>query len=165
MLWVERRHSRSTLLLPSFPNLEFDSYVTIGLSQMADGSAGENAPSTTASPDQGGRAFERGATQASMTSSAVCGSSTMAMPTAPPMRMGVLLAQLTTDGDIGGTVNVQYFPAGGAATATLSLDTPCDWAAPTTAPIRIPTSTAMATASTMSMPTRLRRGRRLRRIV
>ena len=47
---------------------------------------------------------------------------------APDADGRVLLAQLTTDGDIGGTLNVQYFPAGGdATTAILSLDSPCDF--------------------------------------
>ncbi len=117
------------LLLPSFPDLEYDSYITIGLSQMADGSAGENAPSTAASPNQNWTAaFEAGGDV--IIDDLVGGLWFIYNGDAngaPDADGRVLLAQLTTDGDIGGTVNVQYFPAGGAATtATLSLDSPCD---------------------------------------
>ena len=49
------------LLLPTFPDLAYDSFVTIGLSQMASTADGENAPSTAASPDQNWeQAFEAG---------------------------------------------------------------------------------------------------------
>ena len=118
------------LLLPSFPNLEFDSYITIGLSQMADGSAGENAPSTAASPNQNWTAaFEAG--EDLIIDDLVGGLwfiYNVDANGAPDADGRVLLAQLTTDGDIGGTLNVQYFPAGGVATtATLSLDNPCDF--------------------------------------
>jgi len=118
------------LLLPSFPNLEFDSYITIGLSQMADGSAGENAPSTAASPNQNWTAaFEAG--EDLIIDDLVGGLWFIYNGDAngaPDADGRVLLAQLTTDGDIGGTLNVQYFPAGGVATtATLSLDNPCDF--------------------------------------
>ena len=117
------------LLLLSFPDLEYDSYITIGLSQMADGSAGENAPSTAASPNQNWTAaFEAGGDV--IIDDLVGGLWFIYNGDAngaPDADGRVLLAQLTTDGDIGGTVNVQYFPAGGAATtATLSLDSPCD---------------------------------------
>ena len=118
------------LLLPSSPNLEFDSYITIGLSQMADGSAGENAPSTAASPNQNWTAaFEAG--EDLIIDDQVGGLWFIYNGDAngaPDADGRVLLAQLTTDGDIGGTLNVQYFPAGGVATtATLSLDNPCDF--------------------------------------
>ena len=118
------------LLLPTFPDLEFDSYVTIGLSQMADGSAGENAPSTAASPAQNwSAAFEAG--QDLIIDDLVGGLWFIYNGDAngaPDADGRVLLAQLTTDGDIGGTLNVQYFPAGGdATTAILSLDSPCDF--------------------------------------
>jgi len=118
------------LLLPSSPNLEFDSYITIGLSQMADGSAGENAPSTAASPNQNWTAaFEAG--EDLIIDDLVGGLWFIYNGDAngaPDADGRVLLAQLTTDGDIGGTLNVQYFPAGGVATtATLSLDNPCDF--------------------------------------
>ena len=118
------------LLLPTFPDLEFDSYVTIGLSQMADGSAGENAPSTAASPAQNwSAAFEAGGDV--IIDDLVGGLWFIYNGDAngaPDADGRVLLAQLTTDGDIGGTLNVQYFPAGGVATTTsLSLDSPCDF--------------------------------------
>ena len=122
------------LLLPTFPDLEFDSFITIGLTQTADASAGENAPSTAASPGQDWIGiFDPGAGMPGgdlIIDDLVGGlwfiynGDTNGSPDEDGR---ILLAQLTTDGDIGGTLNVQYFPAGGAATtATLSLDDPCD---------------------------------------
>ena len=125
--------SINPLLLPTFPDLIYDSYVTIGLSQQADASAGENAPSTAASPAQNWEAaFDPGSGAPGGNieiSDAVGGLWFIYNGDAngfPDADGRVLLAQLTTDGTIGGTLNVQYFPAGGAATSvTLSLDTPC----------------------------------------
>ena len=116
------------------PELEYDSYVTIGLTQQAEPSEGENGASTAASPVQNWlSAFDPG-------SGAPGGDIVMDDQVGglwfiyngdangfPDADGRVLLAQLTTSGDIGGVVNVQYFPAGGeASTVTLSLDNPCD---------------------------------------
>ena len=124
---------QNPLLFPSFPDLIYDSYVTIGLSETADGTAGENAPSLIASPDQDWiTAFDPG--------SGVAGSDIIINDVVggiwfiyngdtngqPDADNRVLIAQLTTDGELGGQVNVQYFPAGGdAVTVTLSLDSAC----------------------------------------
>ena len=117
------------------PDLEFDSYVTIGLTQQADASAGENGVSTAASPDQNWlSAFDPGggAPGGDLVINDLVGGLWFIFNGdtngAPDEDGRILLAQLTTSGDIGGTVNIQYFPAGGdASTATLSLDTPCDF--------------------------------------
>ena len=116
------------LLLPSFPELEFDSYVTIGLTQLADAGAGENAPSTASSPSQNWtQAFEAGGDL--VIDDLVGGLWFIYNGDAnglPDAQGRILLAQLTTDGDIGGTLNIQYFPAGGdAATASFNLDNLC----------------------------------------
>ena len=52
------------LLLPAFPDLAYDSWITIGLDGPADASAGESAVSTVASPNQNWTlAFDPGAGQ------------------------------------------------------------------------------------------------------
>jgi len=117
------------LLLDNFPDLEYDSFVTIGLSQMANAASGENAPSTASSPNQNWeQTFEAGE---NLIIDDLVGGLWFIFNGdangAPDADGRILLAQLTTDGDLGGTVNVQYFPAGGeASTVTLSLDNPCD---------------------------------------
>ena len=103
--------------------------MTIGLSQMADGSAGRT-PRAAASPAQNwSAAFEAG--RDLIIDDLVGGLWFIYNGDAngaPDADGRVLLAQLTTDGDIGGTLNVQYFPAGGdATTAILSHDSPCDF--------------------------------------
>ena len=120
--------SINPLLLPSFPDLEFDSYVTIGLSQMADAAAGENAPSTATSPNQNWtQAFEAGGNL--VIDDLVGGLWFIYNGDAngfPDAQGRILLAQLTTDGDIGGTLNIQYFPGGGEATSeSFDLDALC----------------------------------------
>ena len=121
------------LLLGVYPELEYDSYVTIGLDRKAVSSAGENAASLIASPDQDWiSVFDPGS--GALGSDIVIddeiggiwfiynGDSNGAAGT----EERVLLAQLTTDGVLGGALNVQYFPAGGeASTVTFVLDTPC----------------------------------------
>ena len=116
------------------PELEFDSYVTIGLTQQANSSVGENGVSTAYSPNQNWIGdFEPGSGASGgdiLMDDEVGGlwfiynGDSNGFPDADGR---VLLAQLTTSGDIGGVLNVQYFPAGGeASTLTLSLDNPCE---------------------------------------
>ena len=144
MLWVERRQADQPSVVPASP---------IWSSRLRhwpvpDGRrfSRENAPNA-ASPDQIGRLPSKvGATSSSIPRRRSMVHLQRGCQRSPDADGRVLLAQLTTDGDIGGTLNVEYFPAGGAATtAILSLIPPATWAAPTT-PIRI-NSTAMATAN------------------
>ena len=124
---------QNPLLFPSFPELIYDSYVTIGLTESADGTAGEAAPSLIASPDQDWiTAFDPGggAAGGNIVINDVVGGiwyifngDANGFPNADNR---VLLAQLTTDGTLGGTLNVQYFPNGGdAAEVTLSIENAC----------------------------------------
>ncbi|MBL6619183.1 MAG: hypothetical protein ISP54_02385, partial [Flavobacteriales bacterium] len=121
------------LLFPLFPDLIFDSYVTIGLTQAANGSAGESAPSLIASPNQDWiTAFDAGGGVPGgdiIINDEVGGIWYIFNGDAngfPNADNRVLLAQLTTDGDLGGTLNVQYFPGGGdAVTVTLSIENAC----------------------------------------
>ena len=121
------------LLLPAFPNLAFDSYVTIGLTQTASTADGENGPSLVGSPNQDWAAIfdpGGGAPGDDIVIDDIIGGLWFIYngdANGYPDNQGqILLAQLTTDGLIGGTLNVQYFPAGGAATtATFHLDELC----------------------------------------
>ena len=125
---------QNPLLFGSFPELIYDSYVTIGLSEPADGSAGESNPSLIASPDQDWiTAFDPGggAAGSDIVINDVVGGiwyifngDANGLPNADNR---VLLAQLTTDGVLGGTLNVQYFPSGGdAVTVTLNIADACE---------------------------------------
>ncbi len=121
------------LLLGGFPELEYDSYVTIGLDRKAVASAGENSASLIASPGQDWVSmFDPG--NGDLGSDIIINDQIGGLwfiyngdaNGAAGADGRILLAQLTTDGVIGGVLNVQYFPAGGAASSvTLSLDTPC----------------------------------------
>jgi hypothetical protein len=124
---------QNPLLFPSFPDLIYDSYVTIGLTESANGAAGETAPSLIASPNQDWiTAFDPGGGAPGgdiIINDEVGGIWYIFNGDAngfPNADNRVLLAQLTTDGDLGGTLNVQYFPAGGdAVEVTLSIENAC----------------------------------------
>ena len=122
------------LLLGGFPELEFDSYVTIGLDRKAVPADGENSASLIASPNQNWiSTFEPGSGAPGsdiIIDDAVGGLWFIYngdVNGAAGTDQKVLLAQLTTDGVIAGTIHVQYFPQGGAAaTVTFSLDALCE---------------------------------------
>ena len=125
--------SINPLLVPNFPELVHDSYVTIGLSQAAAAGDGENAPSLLASPNQDWiSTFEPGfgAPGSSFVIDDMIGGIWFIYNGDangyPDAQGRVLLAQLTTDGEIGGSLNVQYFPNGGSAISeTFHLDELC----------------------------------------
>ena len=125
--------SINPLLVPNFPELVHDSYVTIGLSQAAVAGDGENAPSLLASPNQDWiSTFEPGfgAPGSSFVIDDMIGGIWFIYNGDangyPDAQGRVLLAQLTTDGEIGGSLNVQYFPNGGSAISeTFHLDELC----------------------------------------
>ncbi|MGB0172296.1 MAG: hypothetical protein ACPF8Y_09970, partial [Flavobacteriales bacterium] len=107
-------NSINPMLFGFFPDLEYDSWVTIGISQQADGGASEGDVSVVESPGQNWvLGFENG------------GNIVMDDPTGGAWFVTqnysnglagddhkVLLAQLTTDGDISGTLLVQVFEHG-----------------------------------------------------
>ena len=122
------------LLLGVYPELAFDSYVTIGLDRKAVPADGENSASLIASPNQNWiLTFEPGSGAPGsdiIIDDAVGGLWFIYngdVNGAAGADQKVLLAQLTTDGVLGGTIHVQYFPQGGAAaTVTFSLDALCE---------------------------------------
>ncbi len=122
------------LLLAGYPELAFDSYVTIGLDRKSVPADGENAASLIASPSQNWvSTFEPGSGAPGsdiIIDDAVGGLWFIYngdVNGAAGTDQKVLLAQLTTDGVVGGTIHVQYFPQGGdAATVTFSLDALCE---------------------------------------
>ena len=126
--------SQNPLLFEGFPNLIYDSYVTIGLSETANASAGESNPSLVPSPNQDWiSAFDPGGGAAGtdiIINDIVGGIWYIFNGDAnglPDENNRVLLAQLTTSGELGGVLNVQYFPNGGdAVTATLSIADACE---------------------------------------
>ena len=123
------------LLLPNFPELAFDSWVTEGLDGPANATAGESGASVVNSPNQNwALPFEPGSglpgSDIVMDDEVggvwyILNGDANGLPAADGT---VLLAQLTTDGDVSGTVNVQLFPAGDNSnyiTLTLPLDGNC----------------------------------------
>ena len=105
------------ILYGSFPELEYDSFVTIGLDQQPDAGAGEGAINVagTWAP-----AFENGG---DVVLNGNFGGAWFALNgdsngNAPADRR-VLVAQLTTDGDINGQIFAQVFPQGDGANAQL----------------------------------------------
>ena len=102
------------------PELEFDSYITIGLTGPANSTAGEADPSPVTSPIQNwGLAFDPGAGVAGgnlVIDDEIGGAWYILNGDANGYAdedSRVLLAQLTTDGELGGTLNIQTLPAGG----------------------------------------------------
>ena len=107
------------LLLPFYPDLAYDSWVTIGVDGPADALAGESAASVVNSPNQNwALAFDPGG-------GALGGNIVMDDDVGgvwyilngdvnglPDADGRVLLGQFTTDGDLSGTINVQVFPQG-----------------------------------------------------
>ena len=107
------------LLLPVYPNLAFDSWITIGLDGPANASIGENAASTVQSPDQAWvTLFEPGGGAAGgdiVMDDEVGGVWYILNGDAnglPAPDGTVLLGQFTTDGDLSGNINIQVFPEG-----------------------------------------------------
>ena len=107
------------LLLPVYPNLAFDSWITIGLDGPANASIGENATSTVQSPDQAWvTLFEPGGGAAGgdiVMDDEVGGVWYILNGDAnglPAPDGTVLLGQFTTDGDLSGNINIQVFPQG-----------------------------------------------------
>ena len=99
-----------------FPDLEYDSFATIGLEGPAAGVAGAEDPSlvqdSSLSPSVSGY-FTAGGTQLSVNT--LTGASWYVLNTAAnalPTDGRWLVAQITTTGSISGTLNVQIFPLG-----------------------------------------------------
>ena len=106
------------ILYGSYPELEYDSYVTIGLDEQPDAGAGEGAiniagNSWTATFENGGDVVLNG--QFGGAWFALNGDSN---GNAPADRR-VLVAQLTTDGTISGQLFTQVFPQGDGSNAQL----------------------------------------------
>ena len=102
-----------------YPNLAYDSWITIGLDGPADAGAGESAAATVQSPGQPWvTAFDPGAGAPGgdiVMDDAVGGVWYILNGDAngTPIADGtVLLGQFTTDGEMSGTVNIQVFPQG-----------------------------------------------------
>ena len=107
------------LLLPTFPDLAYDSWVTIGLDGPADPNLGENAASVVNSPGQNwSLQFDPGNGAPGgdiVIDDAVGGVWYILNGDAngyPDADGRVLVGQFTTDGDLSGTLNVQVFPEG-----------------------------------------------------
>lgn len=102
------------ILFGNFPSLEFDSWVTIGIEQVPNGSIGEGAVELISDEAQPWDvAFEQG--EDLIINSSVGGAwfSTNNQTNGLPDADGrVLLGQFTTDGELGGAINVSVFPAG-----------------------------------------------------
>lgn len=116
----------SPFLYPSFPNLVYDSYVTIGIEEAAVLSDGENAVQYVASSEQPWVAlFEPGNGLPGgniVMDDAVGGSwfTTSAETNGEVDENGrVLLGQFTTSGELSGQLNLQLFPNGDQVNDTL----------------------------------------------
>jgi hypothetical protein len=103
--------SQNPVLLSFVPNLLYDSYVTVGLTGPANAAAGQAAPS--ALPGSWVADFEAGGP---IVANSPAGSGWYVVPTATNARIGatrrILIAQLTTDGQISGSFRAQVFPGG-----------------------------------------------------
>ncbi len=107
------------LLLGNYPNLAFDSWVTIGLDGPANASNGESAAETLESPDQSwANIFDpgNGALGGSIVMDDEVGGIWYVLngdANGTPSEDGtVLLGQFTTDGDVTGNMYIQVFPDG-----------------------------------------------------
>ena len=114
-------------LLPVFPDLADDSYATIGLSGPAAGVPGAEDPSLVQDDELDtsvSEYFISGGTELNVTT--LTGASWYVLATAAnalPTDGRWLVAQITTAGDLSGTLNAQMFPSGKAepwAAATTS---------------------------------------------
>ena len=106
--------ANSPLLFTLFPDLEYDSWLTIGVDGPQDPSSGETCPQlvmSTGSPFA--TEFENGL---GFAIDDAIGSAWFVLPTysngLPDEDGRVLLAQLTTDGDLDGVLYLQILPAG-----------------------------------------------------
>lgn len=101
---------------PFFPQLQFDSWVTIGIDQTPTGS--QTSISSIQSNDEpwGSSFAASGAEITSVSLSSASGGVWYVLNTSPNGIAGpeqrVLLAQITTNGTLSGTLNVQVFPEG-----------------------------------------------------
>lgn len=103
----------------TFPSNEFDSYITIGISEPAQSSAGEGTVALLESSDQlWTQAFEpeNGDNGGSFVMSDTTGGAWYVLPSTVNGIAGtdqrVLIAQLTTNGELSGVVNAQIFLQG-----------------------------------------------------
>lgn len=102
------------LLFGFAPELEFDSWITIGIEEVPNSSLGQGDVGIVSDPDQNWAvAFEAGDNVVINTSVGGAAFATSDLTNGIPDADGrVLLAQLTTDGDLSGMVHVQVFPDG-----------------------------------------------------
>ncbi len=102
------------ILFGTFPNLEFDSWVTIGIDQVPNASNGEGSVELVSDEAQPWSVtFEQG--EDVVINSSVGGAwfSTNNQSNGLPDAAGrVLLGQFTTDGELGGSLNISVFPEG-----------------------------------------------------
>lgn len=107
-------NSINTLLFAAFPNLEFDSWVTIGIDQVPNAQNGEGGVELVSDVDQPWSiSFENGGDIIIDSSIGGAWFSTNNQTNGAPDDQGrVLLGQFTTDGELGGMINVSVFPAG-----------------------------------------------------
>lgn len=102
------------ILFGGFPDLEFDSWVTIGIDQVPNASAGEGAVEVVSDGAQPWDiTFEEGGDVLINSSIGGAWFSTNNQSNGLPAPDGrVLLGQFTTDGVLGGSINVSVFPEG-----------------------------------------------------
>lgn len=126
------------LLFGFAPELEFDSWMTLGIDQVPNASAGQGPVSVVLDPAQNwGIDFESGGNIYMNTSVGGAVFATSDLTNGVPDADGrVLLAQLTTDGALGGTLNVQVFPngelGGAGELGTYEVGSICECYYPTT---------------------------------
>jgi len=115
------------LFLTSYPDLADDTYATIGLEGPAAGILGAADPSLVEDSAQPITPFFLTAGETTLESTTLTGSSWYVLNTAsnglPDADGRVLVMQVTTTGDISGTINYQVFPLGvGANDVQLTTD-------------------------------------------
>lgn len=128
------------LLYPSFPTLEFDSWVTIGTDQLPNGALGEGVVSTVEDAAQPwGLNFEQGGDIVINTGIGGAWYATSDLTNGIAGEdQRILIGQFTTDGMLSGTVNIAVFPEGeqvqGSAgdIGTFPIGAMCDCVYPTT---------------------------------
>ena len=116
---------QNPILYAAFPDLEYDSYVTIGMDAPADAMAGEAEISTLAGPSNPWNTnFEAGG---NLVIDDLVGGAWFALNGDangnPEVDGRVLIGQFTTDGEISGSFYVQVFPEGnGSASEYYSME-------------------------------------------